>query len=96
MQVPPQCRPYFPPWEAPNSGNHDNLFVRIATGAAVVGAGAAAVLLFVRGALQGRHRQRLPEGGVEGEQYDPLGSWLQNSQAIRPPRQPAGRQATAA
>ena len=87
--MPPECRPYFPPWQAPNGGGPDLLFVRIATGAAVAGAAAAAALLFVRGA-RGR-RQRLPEGGAPGEAYDPLASWLNNSQAIRPPRprQPA-------
>ena len=86
--VPPECRPFFPPWEAPHSGGRVSPLVRLATGAAVVGAAAAAAALFVRGALAGRRRRRLPEGGAEGEAYDPLGSWLQNSQAIRPPRQP--------
>ncbi|PRW39224.1 ribonuclease 2-like [Chlorella sorokiniana] len=45
--VPAECRPYFPPWKAPNSGGQDLILVRIATGVAVMGAAAAAVLLLL-------------------------------------------------
>ena len=46
---------------------------RIATGVAVMGAAAAAVLLLVRG-MKGR--RRVPLGGESGEAYDPLQRWL--------------------
>lgn len=30
LQVPAECRPYFPPWKAPNSGGQDLILVRCA------------------------------------------------------------------
>lgn len=46
---------------------------RIATGAAVLGAAAAAVMLLARGM---RGRRRVPLGGQPDEGYDPLQRWL--------------------
>lgn len=46
---------------------------RIATGVAVMGAAAAAVLLLVRGV---NRQRRVPLGGDPSEAYDPLQRWL--------------------
>lgn len=53
---------------------------RIATGAAVVGAGAAAVLLFVRGAAQRQRRHALPS---IPEEEPLLNGWLSKLKGAR-------------
>ena len=58
----PSCRP------SPSLCNR-----RIATGVAVMGAAAAAVLLLVRGM---NRQRRVPLGGDPSEAYDPLQRWL--------------------
>jgi hypothetical protein len=74
--VPAECKSYFPPWNSSNGNAGSNLFVRVATGVAAAGAGAAAVALFWSG-MRGRQQRRLLSA-VPEEPYDALQSWLHN------------------
>ena len=65
--------PQFTAAAASLTHTHTPATRRIATGVAVMGAAAAAVLLLVRGV---KRRSRVPLGGEAAEAYDPLQRWL--------------------
>ncbi|KAL4440325.1 hypothetical protein ABPG75_003326 [Micractinium tetrahymenae] len=72
--VPAECKPFFPPWNAPGGGSGAHAaFIRILTGLVAAAAGAAAVALFVRSVALAR-RPTLAEAFPE-QPYDRLASW---------------------